>query len=55
MYATGLSPLAMGFFAAASMVIAIPSGVQVFGWIATLWSGRPVWRTPLLVRARRAS
>jgi cytochrome c oxidase subunit I+III len=48
MYATGLSPLAMGYFAAASTVIAIPTGVQVVGWVATLWTGRPLWRTPLL-------
>jgi cytochrome c oxidase subunit I+III len=48
MFATGLSPVAMGFFAAASMLIAIPSGVQMFVWIATLWTGRPVFRTPLL-------
>jgi cytochrome c oxidase subunit I+III len=48
MFSTGLSPVALGFFTAASMAIAIPSGVQVFGWIATLWTGRPVWRVPLL-------
>jgi cytochrome c oxidase subunit I+III len=48
MFTTGLSPVAMGFFTAASMMIAIPSGVQMFGWIATLWTGRPQWRTPLL-------
>jgi cytochrome c oxidase subunit I+III len=48
MYATGLSPMAMGYFAAASTVIAIPTGVQVVGWMATLWSGRPLWRTPLV-------
>ena len=48
MFATGLSPVAMGFFTAASMAIAIPNGIQVFGWIATLWAGRPVWRTSLL-------
>jgi cytochrome c oxidase subunit I+III len=48
MFATGLSPMAMGYFAAASAVIAIPTGVQVVGWLATLWSGRPVWRTPLV-------
>jgi cytochrome c oxidase subunit I+III len=48
MFTTGLSPVAMGFFAAASLMIAIPSGVQVFSWIATLWLGRPTWRTPLL-------
>ena len=48
MYTTGISPLGMGFFAAASMAVSIPSAIQVFGWIATLWAGKPVWRTPLL-------
>ncbi|HET7322182.1 MAG TPA: cbb3-type cytochrome c oxidase subunit I, partial [Longimicrobiaceae bacterium] len=48
MFTTGLSPVAMGFFAAASALIAIPSGVQIFVWISTLWTGRPVFRTPLL-------
>jgi len=48
MYATGVSPTGMGFFAAASMAVSIPSAIQVFGWITTLWAGRPVWRTPLL-------
>jgi cytochrome c oxidase subunit I+III len=48
MYATGLSPMALGYFAAASTVIAIPTGIQVVGWVATLWSGRPEWRSPLL-------
>jgi cytochrome c oxidase subunit I+III len=47
MFTTGLSPLAMGYFAAASTVIAIPTGIQVVGWVATVWSGRPLWRTPL--------
>jgi cytochrome c oxidase subunit I+III len=48
MYMTGLAPVGMGFFAAASMLVAIPSGMQVFGWITTIWAGKPVWRTPLL-------
>jgi cytochrome c oxidase subunit I+III len=48
MFTTGLSLVALGFFTAASLAIAIPNGVQVFGWIATLWSGRPRFRTPLL-------
>ncbi|HEX7088493.1 MAG TPA: cytochrome c oxidase subunit I [Longimicrobiales bacterium] len=48
MFTTGLSPVAMGLFVAASFLIAIPNGIQVFSWIATLWTGRPVWRTPLL-------
>src|SRR5690606_12369576 len=48
MYTTGLSPVAMGYFSAASMMIAIPTGIQVAGWIATFWTGRPVWRAPLV-------
>jgi cytochrome c oxidase subunit 1 len=48
MFATGLPQLGLSFFTAASMMIAIPSGVQIFCWIATLWSGRPTFKTPLL-------
>jgi cytochrome c oxidase subunit I+III len=48
MFAAGISLAATSLFTATSMVIAIPAGVQIFSWIATLWAGRPVWRTPLL-------
>jgi cytochrome c oxidase subunit I len=48
MFAVGLPQLGESFFTAASMLIAIPSGVQIFCWIATLWKGRVVMRTPLL-------
>jgi cytochrome c oxidase subunit I+III len=48
MFTTGLSPTSMGFFAAVSLLIAIPTGVQMIAWIATIWKGRPVWRTPLM-------
>ena len=48
MFTTGLPQLGMSFFTAASVMIAIPSGVQVFCWIATLWAGRPRFDTPLL-------
>jgi cytochrome c oxidase subunit I+III len=48
MFATGIAQLGASFFTAASMMIAIPSGIQIFCWIATLWEGRLVWRTPLL-------
>jgi cytochrome c oxidase subunit I+III len=48
MFAVGMSPVTMNMFTAASMLIAIPSGIQVFSWIATLWLGRPRWHTPLL-------
>lgn len=46
MFATGLPTLALSFFGAASMVIAIPSAIAVFAWIATIWSGRPVFKVP---------
>ncbi|HJQ76107.1 MAG TPA: cbb3-type cytochrome c oxidase subunit I [Acidimicrobiia bacterium] len=46
MFTVGLSPIVGSFFAGASMVIAIPAGVQIFAWLATIWAGRPVWRTP---------
>ena len=48
MFAVGLPPLVLSFFAAASMIIAIPAGVQFVSWLATIWSGRPVWGTPFL-------
>ena len=48
MFAVGLPQLTITFFAAASLLIAVPSGVQVFGWLATLVGGRPVLKTPLL-------
>ena len=48
MFAVGMSASMMNMFTAASMLIAIPSGIQVFSWLATLWLGRPQWRSPLL-------
>ncbi|MCO8125787.1 cytochrome c oxidase subunit I [Acidimicrobiia bacterium EGI L10123] len=48
MFTTGLPPLVLAFFAVSSALIAIPSGVQVFAWLATLRFGRPRWETPLL-------
>ncbi len=48
MFATGLPPLSLSFFSAASMVIVIPSAVAVFAWIATIWTGRPVFTTAFL-------
>ncbi len=40
MFATGLPQIGEAYFTAASMMIAITSGVQIFCWIATLWTGR---------------
>jgi cytochrome c oxidase subunit I+III len=48
MFATGLPRLGNSFYTAASMVISIPTGIQIFSWTATLWLGRPRFTTPLL-------
>jgi cytochrome c oxidase subunit 1 len=48
MFVTGLPRLGESFFTASSMAIAVPAGVQVFCWLATLWDGKPVFKTPLL-------
>lgn len=48
MFATPLPQLGQSFFTAASTAIAIPSAVQIFCWIATIWSGRPRFTTSFL-------
>jgi cytochrome c oxidase subunit I+III len=48
MFTAGLPQISLTFFAAASMAIAIPAGIQVVAWLRTIWAGRPVVRTPLL-------
>ncbi|MFC6487891.1 cytochrome c oxidase subunit I [Nitratireductor sp. GCM10026969] len=50
MFATGIPSLSLGFFSAASMAVAIPSGIQVFSWIATIAAGKERFRinTPSL-------
>src|SRR5437764_7844113 len=48
MFVTGLPRLGESFFTASSMAIAVPNGIQIFCWLATLWNGRPVLATPLL-------
>jgi cytochrome c oxidase subunit I+III len=48
MFATGLPQLSFSFFSAASTVITIPSGIQIFAWLATMLLGRIVVRVPLL-------
>ena len=48
MFATNIPELGKSFFTAMSFMIAIPTAVQIFCWIATLWAGRIHLRTPLL-------
>src|SRR3546814_3782754 len=50
MFTTGIPALSLGFFSAASMAVAVPSGIQVFAWIATIAAGKERFRitTPSL-------
>ena len=48
MFVAGLPRLGESFFTASSMAIAVPAGLQIFCWIATIWAGRPVFKTPFL-------
>ncbi len=48
MFAVGLGPIADSFFAVATMLIAIPTGVKIFNWIGTLWGGSIRFTTSLL-------
>ena len=48
MFTVGIPHLALVFFSAASMLVAIPTAVQLFAWIATLWHGRPKLALPML-------
>jgi cytochrome c oxidase subunit 1 len=48
MFAVGLPQSGQSFFTAASMMIAVPSGVQIFCWLATIWLGKPSFRPPFM-------
>ncbi|HEY8832351.1 MAG TPA: cytochrome c oxidase subunit I [Gemmatimonadaceae bacterium] len=48
MFATPLPELGQSLFTAASAAIALPTGVQIFCWIATIWSGRPRYTTSFM-------
>jgi cytochrome c oxidase subunit I+III len=48
MFATGLPAITLVFFAAASLIIVIPSGIQIYAWCMTMVEGLPEYRTPLL-------
>jgi cytochrome c oxidase subunit 1 len=48
MFTVGLNFGLQAYFAIASMVIAVPTGIKVFSWIATMWGGSLNFKTPLL-------
>lgn len=48
MFTVGLGPTANAIFAVATMAIAVPTGIKIFNWIATIWGGSIEFTTPML-------
>jgi cytochrome c oxidase subunit I len=48
MFVAGLPRLGESFFTASSMAIAVPAGLQISCWLATIWAGKPIFKTPFL-------
>ena len=48
MFAVGLPPIAQAFFATSTTLIAIPTAVKIFNWLATIWGGKINYKAPML-------
>jgi cytochrome c oxidase subunit 1 len=48
MFTVGMSSGANTFFALSTMAIAIPTGIKIFNWLATMWGGKILFKTPML-------
>jgi cytochrome c oxidase subunit 1 len=48
MFTSGINANTQAYFTAASMVIAVPTGIKIFSWVATMWEGSIQFKTPML-------
>jgi len=48
MFTVGMTPAGNTFFVLSTMAIAVPTGIKIFNWLATMWGGRIEFRTPML-------
>ena len=48
MFASGIGPISVAAFSVSTMFIAVPTGVKILNWVATMWGGRLRFTTPML-------